>query len=437
MISRNSKHSGCFRQNGFGNTNGKAHKLISKTTGNEDDFKDLPLLGFYASDPDLRRTQPFKGIFVIVLLHFLQNLRPFVRAMMELGLDAGNAMIVHKGPGYRYPHKQEVAKQLVNWGFDVRDLDGVQSPEGKAQLLSEARNRIDAGQRILVIEDGGHITPMLLSDSTVARGICGVVEQTTRGIWNIKDAIERAAVEFPIVSLPDSTLKQRFEPPQIAAAVDRAVANMLVRRATPNMKAAILGAGSIGASLAKQLNSQGLSVRVYDSDPQARLLALNLPCTLCCTPEAAVADVDLLFGSTGRNSINQSVINHLKHDVFVASVSSEQVEVDVRYLARTATEIEDIHYEYDHNIVIGKRYLLRPNRRAINLLGDGYPINFVLDFGGMSDQAADLIVTLLFLGPIEILTGTYAGRHGILTHAVNNYVTKHKVCEQYLQIWTT
>jgi S-adenosylhomocysteine hydrolase len=401
-----------------------------------DVYKDLPLLGYYASDANFREAQPFRDVFVIILLHFLQNLRPLVAAMRDLGMAPGNALILHKGPGYRYPHKEEVAVELASWGYRVQSFDEVVTPEGQDQLLAAARQRVGAGQRILVVEDGGHITPILLRDPVVSAGVCGAVEQTTRGIWNIKEAAGGSPIPFPVVSLPDSILKQRFEPPQIAAAADRAVANMLVRRAPAIMKAAVLGVGAIGSALVRQLNAQGLPVRVFDPDPQARLLALNLPCQLCCTAEDAVSGADLVFGATGRTSIHQSVINHLKHDAFVASVSSEQVEVDVRYLARSATQVEVIRYEYDPAVVIGKRYLLRPNRRAVNLLGDGFPINFVLDFGGMADQAADLVVTLLFLAPVEMLTGTYAGRSGILTDAVNEYVRKHEVCEHYLQIWT-
>jgi S-adenosylhomocysteine hydrolase len=338
---------------------------------------------------------------------------------------------------YPYPNRDTVAQQLREWGLDVRPVTSIDSA-----FFTELRAKtIKTSMRILVIEDGGYLTPGLIRDPELASRVIGTVEQTTRGLWNIEAAMEASMrpPQFPILSLPHSTLKQKFEPPHIGDGAVTAIQNLLHGHCLRNMRAAVLGCGSIGNALVNALSERGSVVSLYDPDPQARLLGLNLCGKVAESAVDAVCGADLVFGACGRTSITPSVIRAAKHGVWLISVSSERIEIATHHLERTASRVEPIRLHQAFvsdttNSTIGTRYYLRPTDKVVNLLANGMPVNF-MGFGGMPDQAADLVMSIVFIAARELAAGRYTDRKGVLKKAIDRLVKTHSICEQYLQFW--
>jgi S-adenosylhomocysteine hydrolase len=388
----------------------------------------MPLLARLCGNPHWKEQQPFRGKRVLIVLHFLKNLLGFVEAAEAFGLEPALTTVFYKD--YLYPAGLFIKKQLRARGYRVESA-------GRIPQEADAFLR-PGGLPLLIIEDGGYFAPPLIRDPGLAPNVVGAVEQTQRGLWKVEAAIREVQEErFPVVTLPHSTLKKEFEPPHIGDAAVRAVQNILGHWTLRNRKAAVLGCGKIGSALICALAGQGVPVSFYDRDPVARVKAMNLCGLAARSVEEAVADAHLVFGTTGSTSITADVIRRLSSGAWLISVSSEQVEIDVACLEQACRSKEKIYLgefveRVDMDAEIGTRYVLEDGR-VVNLLADGYPINF-MGFGEMPDQAADLVMSLIFLAAVELAAGSFRGRTGVLASAVDELVRKHQVAETYLEI---
>jgi S-adenosylhomocysteine hydrolase len=406
-------------------------KSLSQSTS--DFFRQTPIMAHLYHDPAIRAEQPFANKRAICLLHVLPDLLPFLMVMMQQGLQPELTTVIYKN--YPYPSKDMVVDTLKKWGMEVISRDDL-----SLDLLQGLAERDNL--RWLVIEDGGHVVPLILQDTSLTNRTIGCIEQTTRGIWHIEDAIKAGggSISFPVLSVPHSECKQKFEPRQIADGVVQTLQNILDWRCPRNMTVAVLGCGTIGSHLVSTLSERGVNVKVFDPDPLKRLIARNSCADVTHSPEEAAKNADIILGASGKCSINSSVLRSVKHGVTVGSVSSEMVEIELDYLKRAASRTEPLkfwtgHINESEARKIGTRYYLRPHDKAIDVLADGMPINF-LGFGGMSAQAADLIMSMLLLGAIEVASGNFSDQFGILETAIDSLVRKHKLCELYLQMWS-
>jgi S-adenosylhomocysteine hydrolase len=393
----------------------------------------MPLLAYYTHEARKRAEKPFAGKRVLVVLHFLKNLLGFLEAARELGLDPTLTTVFAKS--YPYPSKRYVTEQLRKAGFEVRSTAEI---DARANEFLQAH----ADKPLLVIEDGGFFSPRLLQDPGLRGQVVGVVEQTTRGYNKAKDALKLLKEKeeqppFPILPLTPSKLKAGFEPPHIGDAAVRAVQNMLSACTLRTRKAAVLGCGTIGTALICALTSHGVPVTYYDKDACARVNALNLCGLPAPSIKDAVADADLIFGTTGKTAIDREVIELVPADAWLISVSSERVEIDLDYLRENNRSSEPLYSgqfseRSDFNVPIGTRYLLRSGKQ-VNVLADGEPVNF-LGFGEMPDEAADLVMTLIFLAAVALAGGKFKDQASLLDKAINELVDEYRVCEEYLRL---
>jgi S-adenosylhomocysteine hydrolase len=393
-----------------------------------DPLQRLPLLKECASK--LGDDKPLRGKCVLIAgLHFLRNLVGFIAAMRQKGLDPSLTTIFYKDPEqYGYPAFTLVKYALEkDQGFDVQPLD----------RIVEWPQRLENDEKpLLVIEDGGFFAPAILQRPRVAARTVGVVEQTTHGLRKSEAAIKERSPQFPVISLPDSMLKSRFEPAHIGDATVQAVKAMLPHLSLRNMNAAVLGSGVIGSAVISALASQGVSVSFWDKDPKALVAASPLCGRVATSALDAVRNADLILGTTGYESITKEVIDAVRDNAWLASVSSLRVEIKLSYLRDKATSTELIPISQVAEGVhaaepIGTRYRL--NGKSVNVLADGAPLNF-RGYGQMPDQAADLIMTLIFLAATELAASTFGGRKEILRGAVDELADKHGVCETYLKL---
>ncbi len=396
-----------------------------------DPLRSTPLMALIATDPEWARQRPLAGKRILMLLHALPNLVAFVEAARRCGLDPAKTTVFFKDYDYGTgPQKRLVLEELSARGLDCRPVSEV-TPAFFAGLLQELEA---SGLPLVIIEDGGHLAPHVLRNPALARRTQGSVEQTTRGVRAIERAIAEmnAPASFPIISLPASRLKQQFEPPHIADGAIRAIQASLDGRCLHQMRVAVLGAGAIGRHLIQSLALRGVKTTFHERDPLVRVVNKCLPATMADTPVAAVREADLVIGASGTTSITADVIQALRHGAWIASASSEQVEVDLAYLKRVASDTEPICL-HGEGAPVGTRYSLRPTGKVVHLLADGRPVNFG-GRGGMSDQSADLIMSLVLIASLEVAAGRLSGQGG-LVDVVDELAAKHELCERYLQFW--
>jgi len=392
----------------------------------EDVFHKTPLLNYYSNDQALKNRKPFAGRKVLLVLHFLRDLIPFMEGLIRLGLEPSNAVLFYKI--YRYPQKKAVSDWLRAKGFTVEPTENIDN------VLEELASDPALGSlQILLVEDGGFIVPAILEKhKRLASRVVGAVEQTTRGIWNIQEILKKNVntLSYPVLSIPMSQLKREFEPQYVGRAVVRNI-QALVGGTLTGSSVTLLGFGTIGQAIADSLKSeQAKIVAVYDKDSTKLLKAQQMGLAWVDSAAEAARDAKFVIGCSGNRSIDSTVIAELRHDAYLVSASSERYEIDVEELEKRASSHQEFRIQ---NRAVGTDYFLDPGKRCIHLLADGYPINF-WGMNSMPDEASDLVMTLIFLAVVDLTTDVVFPP-GIQEQAINEIAERHKVARKFLEVY--
>lgn len=414
-------------------------------------FKDFPMLSFASSvlrrklEPELG-CKPFAGLQGIFVLHYLTDLIPFAQAVLELGLEPEGSIFFYKSR-YQYPHRPGVLKWLQGRGFTVRPVEEV------SEYIDELEETLEANNpRFIVVEDGGYITPLLhRMDSPLANHVIGAVEQTTKGLRSTEDWGVAAGgagdleglMRFPLISIPDSRIKQKVEPPLIALNIVNCIQSLDHSISIIGMNIALFGLGTIGMEVYARLRDLGALVTGYDLDVSRKTEFRMKGGLLAPTAADAVAGKKLVIGCSGRQSITKDVIANLDHGAYIASGSSDLVEIDRDYLEDRKLKsvrlgIGDRDWE-PGRLWSGTRYILpgRPGKEVV-LLADGFPVTF-WGFAGMPHQGGDLIMTVILLAAADLAArngapgrkGAYSNR--IERHCVDSLGKTYEIEEEYLR----
>lgn len=368
--------------------------------------EDMPVLLYLSKKV---KTKLFKGKTLLVLLHFLKDLIPFLNSCRKAGASPSDTILFYKN--YQYLNKDEIANILSKEGYRIYPMTKVD--EVLKQLNSEQT------KEMIVIEDGGHIVPKLHKDfKSLAKVTLGAVEQTTKGIRN--DA-QIKKLRFPVISIPGSDLKDTFEPHHVARAVVNNIQNLLPDINFSGRKALTIGFGHVGKKIALQLrDTLKMQVSIHDLDSNKLVEAQQCGFGTEENLAACLERKLLVVGATGETTVRRSEILAMEHNVYLVSASSEQWEFCVPELEALCSEKVDL---FINGRKIGTRYKIRKTEKYVNLIADGYPINF-WKMESMPNEVSDLIMSLMFVSALEIAKN----RH---LRAKINYDTVNKLAGQY------
>lgn len=413
-------------------------------------FKQFPMLHWAMNRLKQKLGTPFSRLRVAFVLHFLTDLLPFAQACRELGLDPKNAIFFVK-THYPYPQKEAIHRWLEERGFEVQPV------EDRAAYIErlEAETSADA-LRLLIVEDGGYLTPDLHRNSSpLLKRTIGAVEQTTKGLRNVEQLGPAGGspdldetLRFPLLSIPDSRIKTSIEPPLIGAEVVHCIQNL-----TPvsfhGARVALLGLGTIGMEVFRHLHRLGAQITGFDAASEGRRAEFMMAGgNYSATPVDAVGGKRLVIGCSGKRSITSEVIENIAHGAYVASASSDRVEIDLEYLETRAVEtirfgIKDAEVE-PGKLWAGTRYILSGNpAREINLVADGYPVTF-WGAPGMPHEGGDLIMTVILVAAAELAArnGPAGQRAGfdpypnqICRKAVDDLGDEYRLQSQHLNLY--
>lgn len=375
----------------------------------------MPVLGYLNS---IIKNSPFKEKTLIVLLHLLRDLIPFIEGYKNTGASPSNTIIFYKD--YAYPRREEIENYLKKEKYKIYPLRELYTVLKQLQSTNV--------KDIIVIEDGGHIVPRLHSSEFkgLTKITLGAVEQTTKGIRNDKQIDN---ILFPVISIPGSKLKDTFEPPHVARAVINNIQKLLPEKNFSGRKALLIGFGNIGEQIAYYLrNSLSMQVTIYDSDTAKLIKAQQYGFNIEKELEAAVKEKYLIVGATGETVIGRSEILAMVHNTYLISASSEQWEFCIFELDALSSEKMDLLTDGKK---IGIRYKIRNTEKYVNLIADGYPINF-WETESMPNEVSDLIMSLIFISAVEIATNQSLSA-GINIDIINELDKKYDLSKLYLE----
>jgi S-adenosylhomocysteine hydrolase len=322
----------------------------------------------------------FEGLRVVMVLHYLRDLLYFVSACQDAGLNPARTLMLYKP--YPYMEKEWVKRCLSDWGYQVASVEDL------ARVLPPF---LAAGnEEVLVIEDGGYVVPFLHQSlpETLPR-VRGAVEQTMRGLWNDQRLQDQGVLRIPVVSVAESEIKRHFEPKGVARALWSNIKELTPNALLDGNTVLIVGYGTIGRAFAQASPGMGMPVLVYDPKVYRRALARHdgFDTVNALADGLGRQNVKLVVGTSGTQSLNAAHLALVQSGTYLASASSDRIEIEVEHLETTCTCTD----ESDG----GQRYTFGDGR-AVVLLAEGYPINFYAA-NSVQNQLIDLVMTQMFL----------------------------------------
>ena len=315
-------------------------------------FPILPMIGNHWA-----AKRPWEGKVVALNLHLSSLTASLVR---ELSLGGGEFVLSAAHP----KTTDSASVQLLrNLGFTV--YTGGDMEDRHQQILEHEPN--------LVVDVGFELIETLLSRSKANLDVVqAAIEASATGIARLRT--RRDGVPFPVVNVNEGRLRERVENRHgvgeaIWQAVGRTTGMHLAGR-----RVLVVGYGPVGRGLARYARAAGMAVEVCENDPVRRLFAHydGYP-----TPDLSdgLHRAGLLVTATGRREAVSvhDIEKHGRDGLVLINAGHGGDEIDCEGIQRVATN-------RDHVADQVARYTFESGKR-VTVLGDGHPLNIVLNAG--------------------------------------------------------
>ncbi|AUX20084.1 uncharacterized protein SOCEGT47_005470 [Sorangium cellulosum] len=347
--------------------------------------------------------------FLVASMHLLQDSDAVLRKLERWGLDPRNAVVL----GKPYSTNLSVVACLLDRGYTVHSSSysmDERLPLGQAleaaaidALTATVARWAKAGGRrkILLVDDGGKLIRVAHDHFRGLVDVFASVEHTSRGIFEL----ESTDLRMPVVDVARSWTKRNVESTYIGESVD-AHLERRVGRIDPSKTALVVGYGAIGKAVAACLRRRGIEVLVHD--PALRGGA-DAPY------ERLLERADMVFGCSGRTTLNEAHWPHLKDGVWLVSCSSLDLEF-AAWKIRSQPRPPELVVRRDGSdlehgslrgqaLFLGDRedpshywYCVSLAGRVVHLVNGGCPVNFTGAGVSLPHAKSDLTVSLLLSG---------------------------------------
>lgn len=205
----------------------------------------------------------------------------------------------------------------------------------------------------------------------LARNLAGAVEITRSGVTRLRDRAD--SLPFPVININDGRLKDAVENKNgVGAAIWPAV-TALTGMHLSGRRLAVVGYGPVGRGLSSHAKATGMNVEVVEQDPVRRLFAHydGFP-----TPELndALSRAEMVVTATGRkHAIGRDLVDSIRDGMVMLNAGHGGDEIDVEGIRSDAVGVDQVSDQVS-------RYRME-NDRQFTILGNGHPLNIVLNSG--------------------------------------------------------
>lgn len=292
----------------------------------------------------------------VLITHVMPTAEPYIRLVNKI-----------------YPVSLVIA---IPYSADRATLESLEASGIKTYLPSSVEEAfLQAGPRVeeilkmnstpLVVQEvGGYLAGYTEKLSNYPH-FKGIVEDTNNGHWRYENAGKHIT---PVVSMALSPIKD-IEDTVIGDSVVYSTERIFreeFHAVIQGTRAGVIGYGKIGTSTSIALKGRESTVAVYDIDPckciRARFEGLRI------SPLAQLlSKSELIIGCTGKTSVREEDIQHIRNNAILVSGSAKNEEFDLTAFDRCCSreEVSPVVWRYT-----------QPDGRCFYVLNQGTPVNF-------------------------------------------------------------
>jgi adenosylhomocysteinase len=203
-----------------------------------------------------------------------------------------------------------------------------------------------------------------------AKKTLGAIEITRSGVDKLGTL---SNLPFPVINVNDGLLKNAIENRHGVGDGVWSAISALTGVHLSGRRALVIGYGPVGKGIAAYARAAGMFVEVVEADPVRKLFAHydGFP-----TPRLnqALERAKFIVTATGKGGVmGKRQIERARHGVIFANAGKDGHEIDVSELRLSATTVDHIS---EHVV----RYHFE-NGKSATLLGNGHPLNIVMNSG--------------------------------------------------------
>jgi adenosylhomocysteinase len=326
----------------------------------------LPLLKWVVNKWS-KKKEPLQKVRILLIIHLLHDASGFLHALKLLG--AKEVLII----GKPYSTVSQTVNEIKDLGFnqvftpiDMMEFEKIVKDKLELILGNKEGNK----DKVIILEDGGYCLNLIYLKNLNTQNLLGIVEQTTIGIRRNEKVIDKIQenggnINYPIINVAETPSKKELESLEVGSTIVRNVETLLAKMENTirGKEILVVGFGSIGSSVASIIKDKS-HVNVYDNDPLRRIKAKYLGYKVCSLDQG-IRTAQVVIGCSGNTWATADKLTKLKNNVIFVCATSERVEYSHEFLEKSSTQ-KKYNWGLEFNLE-GKK---------INLLADGYPINF-------------------------------------------------------------
>jgi len=308
--------------------------------------------------------QPLKGARIVGSLHMTIQTAVLVKTLIALGAQ------VKWSSCNIFSTQDHAAAALVDFGVEVYAWKG----ETEEEYWWCIDQTLTGWQPNMILDDGHDLTDRIITRyPDLVPHILGVAEETTTGIYRLKEKAAAGQLPFPAINVNDSVTKSKFDNlygcrESLVDGIKRATDVMIAGKV-----AVVAGFGDVGKGSAAALRALSAQVWVTEADPICALQAA-MEGYRVVTMDYAADKADIFVTATGNiNVITREHMDLMRDQAIVCNIGHFDNEIDVASL--DDLQWEEIKPQVDHVIwPNGKRIILLARGRLVNLgCATGHP----------------------------------------------------------------
>eukprot|EP01121_Diplochlamys_sp_Union-15-3_P012681 TRINITY_DN3836_c0_g1_i1.p1 TRINITY_DN3836_c0_g1~~TRINITY_DN3836_c0_g1_i1.p1 ORF type:complete len:480 (-),score=92.12 TRINITY_DN3836_c0_g1_i1:118-1467(-) len=317
--------------------------------------------------------KPLKGARIAGCLHMTIQTAVLIETLTELGAE------VQWSSCNVFSTQDHAAAAIAKTGVPVYAWK--EETEEEYQWCIEQTLYFPDGQPLnMILDDGGDLTNLVHDKyPDLLKSIKGLSEETTTGVHNLYDRLQKGTLKVPAINVNDSVTKSKFDNlygcrESLLDGIKRATDIMIAGKV-----AVVAGFGDVGKGSAHALRHQGARVLITEIDPINALQAAMEGYEVTTMDEAAPLGHIFVTATGCRDVIVGRHIEKMRDNAILCNIGHFDVEIDVDWLNKNSTNIINIKPQVDRHLLSnGKHVILLAKGRLVNLgCAHGHP-SFVM-----------------------------------------------------------